>query len=182
VGDWYLANAKASLLSLDQNLGIHKGALGADGYRIEHMLVEELEGTVDILHIQAEYAVQRQAPGLRICAAHPRVLSGRAIAGDDVILAHPGHQADDFLGIELQICIGEEDQVPLCGPEPGPQRGAIALVRSMTNQPNPDVRVGSNRCCSPIHRAIIYDDHLPVDELTILHQGIERRLSRTDAA
>jgi hypothetical protein len=143
--------------------------------------VEDLEGTIDVLHVESEDPMQSQPPRAGIYTPDPWVLSRRAVACHDVVVLHPRHQTSDLLGIELQVCIREEEEISPRLAEASAKGRAIAQVDQMAHEPNAGSRVGLYLGCSGVLRPIIHDQDLPVGENPGPNQGAQGPLSRTYA-
>ena len=132
---------------LDQELRREEGAVGLDADVLERRAPEELAGAVDIGHPQPEEDPVREPVGPRVGGADRGVGPLDPEPDDDIGRVRFGRargEPPDVRDLELAVAIGERDEVVARGREARAERGAIAQVGRVVDDPH-EVGVARSR-------------------------------------
>ncbi len=134
-----LDDAAARTAELDHQLRAHHRA---DALQIEihqRVATEELESAIDVPDRNVEEDAHEVVPDSRREPARPPVLSVDAVSGHDVHPVDPGQERLELVDVELEVRVGEEDEVHGRRAEASEQRFAVSAVLPVLDEP--DVRI-----------------------------------------
>ena len=170
-----LDHAEVPLARLGDQLGVDEEVGALDRDLVDHLAPEQLEGAVHVAYAHAEQEPHEPVVERGGDEARGGVVAVDAEADDHVVLPQQREQVLDLRDVELAVGVGVEDLVEAHPAEAGPQRGPVAEVALVAQQPQAWVVLRQerlHRVRRAVRAAVVDHDHLEVG-----HQ-VRQRLER----
>ncbi len=160
-----LRHPHAARPQLDQHLGRQEGPVGVEPQPVEHLAPEQLHGAVDVAHAQPEGHRHDGVVGLGDEDPMERVAALDAVADHPIHRARgigqPVEQALHLRQVELQVAVGEADELAAGFAKARFQGAAVAAVRLVMHA---HARVGRGQRIGQlgraVGRAVVHGQHL----------------------
>src|SRR5260370_12518313 len=125
---------------------------------------QELEGAVDVTHMDIQNQIDQALPAPGVELAHPRVLAVQAVADDRVVFVDEWKKALQVADIELPVGVHKQGELSGCRREATYQGRSIAQIGGMSDET--DTRIGfgkrGNNGSRAIRTAIVDNQHFGI--------------------